>query len=159
MHYNLYNNNFGMEYYLWESLIAGAVDYPAARGRHVRSGARQSMPSSSIDSCAGDKATLPSLAEGQTNRPFSSRFMNMHAPWPSHQITFTRSPRRPRKTNRCPANGSCFSTASACAASAVNPLRMSVAPAASQTRVFAGTGITPSRPGSAAPEPRDHSSR
>ena len=47
----------------------------------------------------------------------------------------------------------------ACAASAVNPLRMSVAPAASQTRVFAGTGITPSRPASAAPEPRDHSSR
>ena len=32
------------------------------------------MPSKSIDNCAGDSATLPSFAEGQTNRPFSSRF-------------------------------------------------------------------------------------
>ena len=38
------------------------------------------MPSKSIDNCAGDSATLPSFAEGQTNRPFSSRFMNMQAP-------------------------------------------------------------------------------
>ena len=36
------------------------------------------MPSSSIDNCAGVSATLPSLAEGQTNRPFSSRFMSCH---------------------------------------------------------------------------------
>lgn len=33
---------------------------------------------------------------------------------------------------------------------------MSVTPAASQTRVLAGTEITPSSPGSAAPAPRDH---
>lgn len=39
------------------------------------------MPSSSIDNCAGVSAILPSFAEGQTNRPFSSRFMNMQAPW------------------------------------------------------------------------------
>ena len=56
------------------------ADYPAARGRHVRSGARQSIPSSNMDNCAGVSATLPSLAEGQTNRPLSRRFMNMHAP-------------------------------------------------------------------------------
>ena len=42
--------------------------------------ARQSIPSNSIDNCAGVSATLPSFAEGQTNRPFSSRFMNMQAP-------------------------------------------------------------------------------
>ena len=61
-------------------LIAGLVDYPAARGRQVRSGARQSIPSSSIDNCAGVRATFPSLPEGQTNRPFSRRFRNMQAP-------------------------------------------------------------------------------
>lgn len=132
--------------------LAGQPDYPAAKGCHVRCGARQSIPSSSIDNCAGDSATLPSLAEGQTNRPFSSRFRNMQAPWPSHQMTLTRSPRRPRKTNRCPVKGSCFSTASACAAKAAKPLRMSVTPAASQTRVVAGTGIKPTVPGSGGPE-------
>ena len=35
--------------------------------------------------------------------------------------------------------------------------KLSVTPAASHTRVLAGTGITPSAPGSAAPEPRDRS--
>jgi hypothetical protein len=80
----------------------------------------------------------------------------MQAPWPSHPMTFTKPPRRPRNTNRCPPSGSCCSTASACAASVVNPLRMSATPAASQPRVSAGTGIKPSAPGSAAPAPRDH---
>jgi hypothetical protein len=41
----------------------------------------------------------------------------------------------------------------------VNPLRMSVTPAASQTRVLAGTGIKPTALGSAAPRLQDHSSR
>ena len=36
------------------------------------------MPSSSIANCAGVNDTLPSLADGQTNRPFSSRFMSCH---------------------------------------------------------------------------------
>ncbi len=52
-----------------------------------------------------------------------------------HQMILIRSPRRPRNTKRCPANGSCFRTASACAAKAANPLRMSVTPAASQTEL------------------------
>ena len=43
---------------------------------------------------------------------------------------------------RCPANGSCCSVASAWAASAVKLRRMSVTPAASQTFVALGTGIT-----------------
>ena len=45
-----------------------------------------------------------------------------------------------------PVNGSCFNVCSACAASVVNPRRMSVTPAASQPRVLAGTGITPTNP-------------
>ena len=61
-------------------LDPGSADYPAARGRQVRCGARQSIPSKSIASCAGVRATFPSFAEGQTNRPFSSRFRNMQAP-------------------------------------------------------------------------------
>ena len=53
-----------------------------------------------------------------------------------------RSPRRPRKQNTCPENGSCPSTVCACAARLSNPLRMSVAPAASDTRVPAARPFT-----------------
>jgi hypothetical protein len=155
---------------LAEQCRAVIADYPAAEGCQVRCGIRQSMPSSSIASCAGVSDTLPPFAEGQTNLPRSSRFTNMQAPcvrqclsdhWRSigspHQITFTRSPRRPRKTKRCPAKGSCWSVASAWAASAAKPRRMSVTPAASQTLVMAGTGITRTGPGSTGQVPRDRS--
>ena len=56
------------------------IDYPAMSGRHVLSGARQSIPSSNIDSCAGVNVTFPVVAEGYTNRPFSKRLENRHAP-------------------------------------------------------------------------------
>ena len=56
------------------------VDYPTLSGRHVLCGMRQSMPSSSMDSCAGVMLIFPSFAAGQTNRPFSRRFENKHAP-------------------------------------------------------------------------------
>ena len=59
---------------LWKNL------YPAFKGRHVRVGVRQSMPSKSMASWAGVIATLPSLAAGQTKRPFSSLFENRHEP-------------------------------------------------------------------------------
>jgi hypothetical protein len=39
----------------------------------VRIGIRQSIPSSSIDNCAGDKATTPSAGEGQTKRLDTSK--------------------------------------------------------------------------------------
>ena len=117
-------------------------DYPAFKGRHVRCGMRQSMPSSSIASCADVRQTLPSLAAGQTNRPRSRRLENRQAPWLSHQIILSKSPRRPRNTNRWPENGSSAKTCSACAARVLKPRRMSVTPAASQTRVLLGTGIT-----------------
>ena len=82
-------------------------DYPAFKGRHVRCGMRQSMPSSSIASCADVRQTLPSLAAGQTNRPRSGRLENRQAPWLSHQIILSKSPRRPRNTNRWPENILC----------------------------------------------------
>ena len=68
---------------------AGAVQrgcarmaYPAISGRHVRTGVRQSIPSKSIESCAGVisakpevcAGTAPSRALGRTNRPRSSLF-------------------------------------------------------------------------------------
>ena len=47
--------------------------YPAISGRQLRAGMRQSMPSSSIESCAGVSETTPSLACGQMKCPRSSR--------------------------------------------------------------------------------------
>ena len=93
-------------------------------------------------SCAGDIVTAPSLDDGQMNRPRSSLFENRHAPWPSCQIIFTRSPRLPRKTKRCPAWGSDFSVSCTISARPGKPRRISVWPAASQTLTPAGTGIT-----------------
>ena len=68
------------------------MNQPTANGLQVRTGARQSIPSSSIDSCAGVTVTLPPDADGHTKRPRSRRLANRHAPWPSHQIIFTKSP-------------------------------------------------------------------
>ncbi len=47
--------------------------YPAISGRQLRAGMRQSIPSSSIESCAGVSETTPSLACGETKCPRSSR--------------------------------------------------------------------------------------
>ena len=46
--------------------------YPATCGRAVHAVRRQSMPSSSIDICAGVSETAPLVALGQTNLPRSS---------------------------------------------------------------------------------------
>jgi hypothetical protein len=43
-------------------LAAGTCFQLASSGRQVRAGMRQSMPSSSIDSCAGVNDTAPSFA-------------------------------------------------------------------------------------------------
>ena len=55
-------------------LAAAASRLPGALGM------RQSMPSSSIDSCAGVSDTLPCVACGQTKRPRSSRLANSTGP-------------------------------------------------------------------------------
>ena len=82
---------------------------PTAADSHVRSGRRQSMPSSSIDNCARVNETVPLAACGHTKRPRSSRFANRHNPSPSYHRTLIRSPLRPRNTNTCPENGFCSS--------------------------------------------------
>src|SRR5678816_1182538 len=114
--------------------IAG-LSYTAMRGCHVRSGWRQSIPSSSIESCAALSETLPLSACGQTKRPRSSRFVSMHMPSPSLHSNFTRSPLRPRNAKTWPLNGSCVNVIWTFAASESMPQRMSVTPAASHTRV------------------------
>ena len=53
---------------------------PASEGVQLRSGRRQSMPSSSIESCAGVRLTVPAPVIGHTNRPRSMRFENRHNP-------------------------------------------------------------------------------
>ena len=91
-----------------------ALQYPRARnfptytaicGAAVRAGRRQSIPSSSIESCAGVSETTPPVACGQMKRPRSSRLAKRHRPSPSHQSTLSRSPRRPRKIKTCPEKG------------------------------------------------------
>src|SRR5580704_4289897 len=117
--------------------------HPASSGRQVRAGIRQSMPSSNIDSCAGVRKTAPSLAWGQTKRPFSRRFANRQRPCPSHHNTLIRSPRRPRKTSRWPPKGSLERWFWARDARPSNPRRRSVCPQASQTCTFGGGAIIP----------------
>src|ERR1700683_1689600 len=104
-------------------------------------GLRQSMPSSSIESCAPDSATVPCVACGHTNRPRSSRFEKRHSPSPLHQRILTRSPARPQNTNSCPEYGSSLSCVCTSADNPSNPLRISVAPAASHTCMPAGSAI------------------
>ncbi len=103
-------------------------------GRSVRWGCFQLMPSSSMDSCAGVRWILPSRVTGQTKRPRSSLLVNMHRPSRSAHSTFIMSPRRPRKMNRCPLNGSSCNVFCTLEARPLKPLRMSVMPATSQMR-------------------------
>lgn len=107
--------------------------HTAISGVHVRAGCRQSIPSSNIDSCARVSETVPDSAFGQTNFPRSKRFENRQSPSPSNHSNLMRSPRRPRKTNTCPPNGSCSSTVCTAAPRPVKPRRRSVMPAAIQT--------------------------
>src|SRR5437773_4120213 len=76
-------------------------------GSQVRSGRRQSMPSSSIDNCARVSPTVPLVACGHTKRPRSSRFAIKHNPSPSYQRTLLRSPRHQRNTNSSSEKGFC----------------------------------------------------
>jgi len=77
----------------------------------MRSGARQSMPSISIASCAGDKVMLPSCPtiRGHTKPPRSIRLVNRQSPLPSQNRILMIRARLPRKANRWPENASFFS--------------------------------------------------
>lgn len=57
--------------------------HTASCGAAVRIGHLQSIPSSSIDSCARVSDTTPFRVRGQTNRPRSRRLANRHSPSPS----------------------------------------------------------------------------
>src|SRR5262249_4646146 len=119
---------------------------PAAVGRHVCCGRRQSMPSSKYPSCAGVIVTVRSAAsasavDGHTNRPRSNRFANRHMPWPSCHSTLIRPPRRPRNTNRWPLCGLRLSVSCTSSAKPSKPLRISVCPVASHTCMPLGIGI------------------
>ena len=90
--------------------MSGFSNQPPS-GVQLRRGARQSIPSSSIENCAAVSATDPSRACGHRNLPRSSRLANRHRPWPSHHSTLIRSPRRPRNTNSAPPCGSSSASA------------------------------------------------
>ncbi len=64
-------------------------------------------PVTQIGDIARLNTTTPSSARGHTKRPRSSRLAYRHSPSPSHHSSLTRSPRRPRRQNTCPENGSC----------------------------------------------------
>src|SRR5947207_7921709 len=133
-----------------KSCAKNLAGYTDNCGSQVRSGRRQSMPSSSIDNCARVSETVPLVACSQTKRPRSSRFANKHNPSPPYQRTLIRSPPRLRNTNTCPENGFCSSLVCTNALSPVKPRRKSVTPAAIQMHVFAGNAImlagTPATP-------------
>jgi hypothetical protein len=61
-----------------DKLIESSSDQPArvdaSLSASVRIGALQSIPSHSIDNCAGVSTAAPSCVSGHTNRPRSSRF-------------------------------------------------------------------------------------
>src|SRR4029077_1914471 len=115
------------------------------------------MPSSSIDNCARVRETVPSKACGQTKRPLSKRLANRHSPSPSNQISFTRSPRRPRKMNTWPESGLSPNLLCTSALSPVKPRRRSVTPAAIHIFVLLGGPIiAPDSPTPHAPVPHRH---
>jgi hypothetical protein len=70
------------------------------------------MPESRYPICAAVIATTPSAGEGHRKRPFSSRRTYRLAACPSCQITFKRSPRRPRKQKMWPLRAWCAITSS-----------------------------------------------
>ena len=115
--------------------------YTVIAGCQVLSGLHQSIPSSSIESCARVSETLPLSACGHTNRPRSSRFENRQSPSPSNHNSLIKSPRRSRKAKTWPESGACSSAVCTSALSPVKPRRMSVTPAAIQICVFAGGAI------------------
>src|SRR5438132_959309 len=75
------------------------------------------------------------------NLPLSSLLVKRHAPWPSCQMTFKRSPRLPLKQKRPPPMASRLSTSCTRKARLGKPHRMSVWPVASHTRTPVGIGI------------------
>ena len=125
-----------------EGLRYAAIETPEKYWLSWRLGMRQSMPSNSMDNCAGVSATPPELACGHTKRPRCRRLASSIRPWPSNHSTLRMSPRRPRKTKTWPQKGLAARALCATAARPSKPFPMSVWPATIHTRVFAGRPIT-----------------
>jgi hypothetical protein len=132
--------------------------YPAASGCQGCCGIRQSMPSSSIASCAASatpcrpwpaatRSALAPAASPTGRRPGPpARSLHQIAPaFPEHQ----EMPGERILPERC----------LGCAASVAKPLRTFVAPARSQTVVPLGARITTTWPAAAGRAPRDRSCR
>jgi hypothetical protein len=87
-----------------ESISRKLQAHPATAGRHLRSGARQSMPSISIESWDELSITVPPISQvtGQWKRPCSSRLVNRQKPVPSQKTILMRLAFRPRNKKRCP---------------------------------------------------------
>jgi hypothetical protein len=62
------------------SHLVAVATYPATCGVQVRCGARQSIPSTNIDSCAGLSVTTPSLVIGHTKRGMYTRRLDSVLP-------------------------------------------------------------------------------
>ena len=121
-------------------LVFSSVEHQTARTGAVRSGRRQSMPSNSIASCAVVKETLPLVACGQTKRPCSplaeqaqaiaippQQFDPVTAPSPKHEDLAGERIRLKLGLHQ--------------GRQAIEPRRMSVAPATIQMRVPMGGAI------------------
>ena len=102
--------------------VAAGLSRPAPAGQvRTRHAASRSPPAASTVAPAS-APPRPASARGHTNRPRSSRLANRHSPSPSHHNSLIRSPRRPRKQNTWPENGSLPSTALRLRRQAVEPL-------------------------------------
>src|SRR3954470_23336538 len=112
------------------STVAAAGRLPRSTPSRIiiRSAALTSTP---FDSFAVDAA-------GKRKPPLSKRLYHRQYPSLSHQRTLIRSPRRLRKTNRCPDSGSSVRDDSTRLASESNPFRMSVAPEQRKIRTVGG---------------------
>ena len=84
---------------------SGVLRSPTAAPPCAPDAANRCLPAASITALASAQP-CHSSACGHTKRPRSSRLANRQSPSPSHHSTLIRSPRRPRKTNTWPENGS-----------------------------------------------------
>ena len=114
--------------------------YAATLGCQVRTGRRQSMPSSSIDSCAAERCTTPLVAWGHTNRPRSSA--SRTGSFRPHSTTRASPDRRAgRGTRTHRPRTAVHLTPSHQRRQTVHARHISVTPAAIHTRVPSGKPI------------------
>jgi hypothetical protein len=112
----------------------------------VRTGRRQSMPSSSIDNCARVSTTVPLFGLRPDEAPALQTLRKQAQPVaiPPQQLDQIAAPTA-EDTKTCPEKGSCSSAVCTSALRPVKPRRRSVVPAASQMCAPVGGVIIPKR--------------